>query len=782
MQCSVAKITNRKNLIAKISGTDPELSRLVETLLRTSVDLGINQKNIFAAPVAQDFNLLNGILSSSVEIPQSLVWQLKETCFSKTSVLPIRAFRGELAQVWGAVDKLRIFLSSGTTSGPEGRSRSGFSPKGALLYRAASIATFYGVLETLAGRFSDDILNTRILSLIPTVDEWTDSSLAQMLAWFSEVWDVRYMDSENPHKLQETIRLMGAAHPGQPLIVFGTAFHFVNLLEAQETFPLPPQSIVIETGGTKGKSRSVTRSELYDLICDGFKINAEQIVSEYGMCELASQAWDVVPLGKSANLCDRKFHFPWWVQTGVMANSSEAICPGSGCLTIYDPLRVDLSEVAIQAEDLARVHEDGSFELLGRVPRAPLKGCSLKAEGHPARKLSSELSAPATKSSSIGSKVTIDRTIYGSTALKTRRWFLELLSDQTASARLENEFGSEIIAREAISSMNSGLPLDADGFIQAAINACDGKSLAEKWLFIPPASHSIAAIQPLAAALTLGLKVRVRLPSIQGLTPEKTFLARAIELAASAGFSVQGLPHTWRLGLNDLDDGEHALVFGDDETLLFFEQFAPRRISGFGNAVCVSASTALEFKEPQHVKNVLNDLLNLKQRGCLSSRTLIVFGGNPQTIVTGLNAFIPKVFTASAPTIGERCARSMEFIRLSQAGFILGPEESAVTIAAKNSSLPAFANDFAAALSRLDLVVSVICLPEDTDIKTLINLMKSLVPLRAIATSDDLLERLVKHKMTEKYPNQFSVVRSGTLGAPRFDGTHLGRQYFALRD
>jgi hypothetical protein len=182
------------------------------------------------------------------------------------------------------------------------------------------------------------------------------------------------------------------------------------------------------------------------------------------------------------------------------------------------------------------------------------------------------------------------------------------------------------------------------------------------------------------------------------------------------------------------------------------------------------------------VKNVLNDLLNLKQRGCLSSRTLIVFGGNPQTIVTGLNAFIPKVFTASAPTIGERCARSMEFIRLSQVGFILGPEASAVTIAAKNSSLPAFANDFAAALSRLDLVVSVICLPEDTDIKTLINLMKSLVPLRAIATSDDLLERLVKHKMTEKYPNQFSVVRSGTLGAPRFDGTHLGRQYFALRD
>ncbi len=57
---------------------------------------------------------------------------------------------------------------------------------------------------------------------------------------------------------------------------------------------MPEGSIVIETGGTKGKTRSVTREELYTLISNCFSVDRNHIVSEYGMCELASQAYDFV--------------------------------------------------------------------------------------------------------------------------------------------------------------------------------------------------------------------------------------------------------------------------------------------------------------------------------------------------------------------------------------------------------------------------------------------------------------------------------------------------------
>lgn len=153
MQRTLAKNPSIASLFAKISSSDLDLARVVRALLRAPSELGINRKNIFETPTDKDIEHLNGLAKASVEIPQSLVWTAKTSCFATHRILPIRAFRGGLSTVWSAVDKLRIFLSSGTTSGPEGRSRSGFSPKGELFYRGASVAAFLRCLKPLCNRF-----------------------------------------------------------------------------------------------------------------------------------------------------------------------------------------------------------------------------------------------------------------------------------------------------------------------------------------------------------------------------------------------------------------------------------------------------------------------------------------------------------------------------------------------------------------------------------------------------------------------------------------------------
>ena len=96
----------------------------------------------------------------------------------------------------------------------------------------------------------------------------------------------------------------------KPLWLFGTAFHWLNALDAGLCEPLPRGSVVFETGGTKGKSREVTREQLFEEIAAGFSVPTTAIVSEYGMSELACQAYDFVPFGLGADLKDRRFKFP----------------------------------------------------------------------------------------------------------------------------------------------------------------------------------------------------------------------------------------------------------------------------------------------------------------------------------------------------------------------------------------------------------------------------------------------------------------------------------------
>ena len=172
-----------------------------------------------------------------------------------------------------------------------------------------------------------------------------------------------------------------------PVLFLGTAFSYVHLLDyliAQGLqFTLPSGSRVLETGGYKGLSRFVPKTELHELITERLGVQSSQIICEYGMSELSSQAYDRPPgflLRKSAkNLNQTRFLFPPWVKAQIVSPETGAeVSDGeTGLLTIIDLANV-YSVMAIQTEDLG-IRRDEGFELLGRNSAAEPRGCSLMA-------------------------------------------------------------------------------------------------------------------------------------------------------------------------------------------------------------------------------------------------------------------------------------------------------------------------------------------------------------------------------------------------------------------
>jgi len=187
-----------------------------------------------------------------------------------------------------------------------------------------------------------------VISLVP---DSPHSSLAHML----RVLGARFVDRLEP--------------VAEPVCVAGTAFHFVNLFETGFTLQLPPGSVVMETGGFKGRSREVSKPELYALIRE--RIGVERILNEYGMTELSSQFYSETG-HKTA---------PPWTRVVVVdpQTGNEAPRGERGLLRIHD--LANLGSVAcIQTEDWGVAYDDGGFEILGRAAGAEPRGCSLNAE------------------------------------------------------------------------------------------------------------------------------------------------------------------------------------------------------------------------------------------------------------------------------------------------------------------------------------------------------------------------------------------------------------------
>jgi len=291
-------------------------------------------------------------------------------------------------------ERAAVFYSSGTTGRQP--SRHFHSTDSLALYEASLLPCFGS--HVLADGGLDAGRNGAghrldFLMLTPSPEHAPHSSLVHMFETVrrkfatqrSEFVGMVEADGGWSIDLQRAERaLKASAQTGLPLLLMGTAFNFVHLLDRltdrRRRFELPAGSRALETGGYKGRSRSMPKAALHTLIAERLGIKPECILCEYGMSELSSQAYDSTIGGsRLASYAPRVFHFPAWARARIVSpETGREVAEGEmGLIQVFD-LANAWSVLAIQTEDLG-VRRGSGFELLGRATSAEPRGCSLMA-------------------------------------------------------------------------------------------------------------------------------------------------------------------------------------------------------------------------------------------------------------------------------------------------------------------------------------------------------------------------------------------------------------------
>ncbi len=302
--------------------------------------------------------------------------------------LPAEVFRITRVAVHSKAHDVARFVTSGTTL-----SERGTHPMRRLdTYRELSVAFGRRALASALGS------GIRVVALAPRPVPPGSSSLGCMMRFFMEAFeepaseDVTLLSAtESEHWFVEPTglqtpafeRAVGSARSqGRPLLVLATAFALVALLDQRSREPLdsPKNTVVMVTGGFKGKTRSIDPVLFRRSVAQLFGIEERRVVGEYGMTELTSQLYEgTAPGAELDGPPDVYLEPPWLRVSAVDPQSFECLPEGEvGLAEFVDLGNVD-SAVKVVTEDLVRRRGPG-IELLGRRQGRPLRGCSLPME------------------------------------------------------------------------------------------------------------------------------------------------------------------------------------------------------------------------------------------------------------------------------------------------------------------------------------------------------------------------------------------------------------------
>jgi len=272
--------------------------------------------------------------------------------------VPTSAFKDFAMTCFPVEEAVAEFHTSGTTREKSGKHYF----KTLELYDAAIRPNFAAHLQPG---------NLPALILTPSPEEAPHSSLAHMMGVVGN--DAEYF-VENDTLLADRLkqRLCEMQWANQPVLLMGTAFAFVNFFETNPRLELPEGSRAMETGGFKGRSREISKKELYRMFAE--QLGVHQVVNEYGMTELSTQFYDERPGSDVKDV-------PHWSRVLIIdpATGKEARSGERGLIRVFDLANL-WSAMCIQTEDLGIAHADGRFEVLGRTAGAEVRGCSLNAE------------------------------------------------------------------------------------------------------------------------------------------------------------------------------------------------------------------------------------------------------------------------------------------------------------------------------------------------------------------------------------------------------------------
>ncbi|MEX2600275.1 MAG: hypothetical protein WD355_01425 [Balneolaceae bacterium] len=275
-------------------------------------------------------------------------------------LLPIRGFRDTALITEGESADL-LFHSSGTA----GMRKSEHHVADAEIYRRS-------VLEGFEQHYSADSV---LWAWLPGYRDNPFSSLIHMAEILINRDNSGLSHIFPPGDLPDKDDLEKLDRSGRSLVLFGAAFGLIDLLEESTDpdqpfgVPLPADTTIIETGGMKTHRREMSRMELHSRLSEGFGVAPGQIHSEYGMCELLSQAY----------ACGNPWFqpVPWMEVTIRDPEDSFRICtPGEeGKIGIVDLANI-YSCPFILTEDRGVADGEGRFQVLGRWRPDNLRGCN----------------------------------------------------------------------------------------------------------------------------------------------------------------------------------------------------------------------------------------------------------------------------------------------------------------------------------------------------------------------------------------------------------------------
>lgn len=245
------------------------------------------------------------------------------------------------------------FESSGTTSVVQSK------------HYIKDIEVYHQVIDACFNTFFGPYEDFIVFGLLPHYLERKHSSLVYMVnRWVQNSIPIeKHFYLDDLQELKNQINL--AISKNKQIVLIGITFALLDFMEIFETDY--DKIYVLETGGMKGRREEIPKKELWKMLKRNFK-NAI-IGSEYGMCELLSQSFAFnQPVFKAPN----------WKKV-LVADINDPLSisfSGQGVASIIDLANYNSCSF-IQTEDLAKVNENGTFEILGRKDHSEWRGCSL---------------------------------------------------------------------------------------------------------------------------------------------------------------------------------------------------------------------------------------------------------------------------------------------------------------------------------------------------------------------------------------------------------------------
>lgn len=205
-----------------------------------------------------------------------------------------------------------------------------------------------------------------ILALLPNYLERKGSSLVYMANDLIQ----RSKQAESGFYLDEldalTKKLIKLDNEGKKILLIGVSFALLDLIEKTQ-FQLR-NTVIMETGGMKGRRKELIRTELHQLLCEGFGVS--EIHSEYGMTELLSQGY---------SKGNGNFETPPWMRLFTRDPEDALTIQSqgkSGGINVIDLANINSCSF-IATQDLGKVYSNNSFEIIGRFDHSDIRGCNL---------------------------------------------------------------------------------------------------------------------------------------------------------------------------------------------------------------------------------------------------------------------------------------------------------------------------------------------------------------------------------------------------------------------